>query len=166
MTIQELGSISEFFGFLAILATLFYLAKQTKQSIEINKATEQRCLIDQSMTYFEVIIQPENLSTIRNALVSYNCLNSDDKGKTWVVLSQWITQYEKCMYAQKAGIIPTPVLIAYQNLAIGFLVTSGGREFWGEMGKVFGQDLQNSINEILDSDDKPPPITESFSWLG
>ena len=57
MTLQELGSIGEFLGFLAILVTLFYLAKQNRQAITLTKASEQRILIDQGNVYFERMLE-------------------------------------------------------------------------------------------------------------
>ena len=46
MSLQDLGNLGEFFGLFAILVTLFYLARQTRQSVELGRATEQRILID------------------------------------------------------------------------------------------------------------------------
>jgi hypothetical protein len=68
MTLQELGSIGEFLGFLAILVTLFYLAKQNRQSITLSRASEQRILIDQGNTYFGRMVEHKNLSTVRKIL--------------------------------------------------------------------------------------------------
>ena len=46
MSIQDLGAIGEFFGLFAILFTLFYLAKQTRLSVELSRGHETRAIID------------------------------------------------------------------------------------------------------------------------
>jgi len=165
MNWDAIGAIGEILGAVAVVLTLFYLAKQTKQSVELGKTTEQRTLIDQSNAYLRVTIEPENLAAIRKGLVSYRELQPDEQAKAFVILVQFINHYERCLYAHKAGVLPTPVLIAYRNFAISFLVTPGGAEFWLDIGENFGQDVQDSINGILNSDDLPGPITESFAWL-
>ena len=165
MTIQELGNIGEFLGFLAILVTLFYLARQTKQNVELNRASEQRILIDQCNKYFRVTVEPGNLAAIRKGLKSYRALDSDEQSKAWIVFAQWINHYEQCIYAHRADLLPTPVSVAFEQLTIGFLVTSGGSEFWEDFGPRFGQDVREKINQDLVKPDVPAPAYETFHWL-
>ncbi|MCP5181711.1 MAG: hypothetical protein H6994_17590 [Pseudomonadales bacterium] len=165
LSIQDLGAIGEFFGFLAVLVTLFYLARQTKQGVDLNRATEQRILIDQCNKYFRVTVEPEYLSAIRKGLVSYRSLTNDEQARAWVVFCQWLNHYEQCIYAHEAGLLPTPVLIAFQEFALGFIVSPGGREFWDDLGSNFGEDLQKAIAGHLQRGDLPAPIYENFQWL-
>ena len=165
MNWEALGAIGEVLGAAVVVATLFYLARQTKLSVELNKVAEQRTLIDQCNAYFRITIEPENLVAIRKALSSYRSLNRDEQARAFTVLCQWITHYEKCIYAHETGMLPTPVMVAFRDFSVSFLVTPGGREFWEDMGPVFGQDLQDNVNEILLSPERPAPATEAFHWL-
>ena len=165
MNWEAIGAIGEILGAIVVVATLFYLAKQTKQSVDLNKTVEQRVLIDQCNYYFRVTIDTENLSAVRSGLRSYRKLNRDDQAKAWVVINQWINHYEKCMYAHDAGMLPTSVMVAFRNFALSILVTPGGKEFWEDCGHLFGQDLQDKINEAFSSSELPPPVTDSFNWL-
>jgi hypothetical protein len=166
MTLQELGSIGEFLGFLAILVTLFYLAKQNRQSITLSRASEQRILIDQGNTYFGRMVEQKNLSTVRKALASYRSLSQDDKAVATLIFIQWVNQYEQCLHAHEAGTLPSDVLEAFQNFCISFLTTPGGNEYWNDIGaRVHGLNVSTRISEILDSGKAPAPVTDTFTFL-
>ena len=166
MNIQDLGAIGEFLGFLAVLVTLFYIAVQTRQNVKINEAKEQRALIDQLNHYFRVMIQPDNLQAVRRALQSYRRLDSDDQARSCVLLAQWVNHFEQARYSHQAGLLPAPVLIAFQNFTLGFLVTPGGKEFWEDMKNVFGSDVRDCIDSLLaDEANHPPKITDTYAWL-
>ena len=165
MNWEAVGAIGEVLGAAVVVATLFYLARQTKLSVELSKVAEQRTLIDQCNDYFRVTIEPGNLVSIRKAFSSYRSLSRDEQAKAFIVFCQWVTHYEKCIYAHEAGMLPTPVMIAFREFALSFLVTPGGKEFWEDMGPIFGQDLQINLNEALLSHELPAPATETFYWL-
>ena len=65
MTLQDLGAIGEFLGLFAILITLFYLAKQTHQSVEVSRGRETRTLIDQFNVYLRLMTEPAHLAPVR-----------------------------------------------------------------------------------------------------
>ncbi|MFT4815648.1 MAG: hypothetical protein ACI9IQ_001141 [Cyclobacteriaceae bacterium] len=165
MNWEAIGAIGEILGATVVVVTIFYLARQTKQSVELNRVAEQRILIDQGNTYFRITIDPENLAAIRKGFRSYRNLSRDEQAKVFIVFLQWLNHYEKCMYAHDAGMLPKPVMIAFKNFALSILVTAGGKEFWEDMGPAVGQDLQDSINGALLSGQLPGPVTETFHWL-
>ena len=165
MNWEAVGAIGEVLGAAVVVATLFYLARQTKLSVELSKVSEQRDLIDQCNAYFRITTEPGNLVAIRKAFSSYRSLSRDEQAEAFVVFCQWVTHYEKCIYAHEAGMLPTPVMVAFRNFAVSFLVTPGGKEFWEDMAPIFGQDLQDNVNEVLLSPERPAPATETFHWL-
>lgn len=166
MTLQELGSIGEFLGFLAILVTLFYLARQNRQAITLTKASEQRILIDQGNTYFERMLEEKNLPVVRKALKSYRSLSNDEKAIATPIFVRTVNQYEQCLNAYEAGTLPTDVLEASKNFCISILVTAGGTEYWTDLGaKVHGANVCTRISETLESEELPSPITSSFTFF-
>lgn len=170
---EAINTISGIIGAAAIVVTLFYLVEQTRQlteqteqSVTISSAQEQRTLIDQFNQYLRRMIEPENLATMREILVSYRQLDKDDQAKALVLLAQWINHYEQSRYAYQAGLLPQAVLIAFERFAVAFLVTPGGSEFWQDFSDVFGAEVSQAISEVLsDPERRPPPITETYPWL-
>ena len=71
VSFQDLGAIGEFLGFFAVVITLFYLAKQTHQGVELNRGKETRVLINQFNVNLRLMTDPAYLTPTRKALVSY-----------------------------------------------------------------------------------------------
>jgi len=166
MTLQDLGAIGEFLGLFAILITLFYLAKQTKQSVALSRGKETRTLIDQFNVYLRLMTAPAHLQPMRDALVSFRSMDADSQARAFVVLAQWVNFYEQCLYAFESGLLPEPVLDALRAYVVGILITPGGREFWEDFQHVFGSDVSAKLNELIEGGGALPPlITETYPWL-
>jgi hypothetical protein len=166
LSLEDLGNLGEFLGLFAILITLVYLARQTRQSVDITKGTEQRTLIDQFNVYLRVMTEPQNLEAIRDALVSYRKLDANAQARAFGLLAQWVNHYEQSRYAFQSGLLPAAVLNAFENFTLAFLVTPGGEEFWQDYRHVFGRDVGGRLDELIsDPARRPPPITETYPWL-
>ena len=166
MSWAGITAVTTIIGTIAVVVTLFYLAKQTQQAVRIGMAQEQRTLIDQFNQYLRRMTEPENLKTMRKILTSYRSLNKDEQAHALVLLAQWINHYEQSRYSFKSGLLPQAVLSAFENFVVAFLLTPGGSEFWQEFSHVFGADVRRAIDDVLaDSNRHPPPITDTYSWL-
>ena len=166
MTIQDLGALAEFLGLFGILATLFYLARQTRLSVELSRGAETRVLIDTLNVYFRQMTEPRHLEAIRSALVSYRTMDPNRQALACVIFVQWVNFYEQCMYAHDSGLLPETSLNAVRNFTAAFLVTPGGAEFWADLSHIFGGDVTARLNEVLSTPSElPPPITSTYPWL-
>lgn len=165
MTLQDLGAIGEFLGLFAILVTLFYLARQTRQNVDINRGKETRGLINQFNAYLRLMANPPYLGAMRSAMVSYRRMHADAQALAFVVLAQWVNFYEQLMYARQSGLIPEPVENAVRAYVVAFLITPGGKEFWEDFRHVFGVEVSSKLDDFIASGELPPPITETYRWL-
>jgi hypothetical protein len=86
LTLQDLGALAEFLGIFAILVTLFYLARQTRQSVEIGLATEQRILIEQFNASLRLMVEVDNLEAMRAALISYRGMDANTQARAFILL--------------------------------------------------------------------------------
>lgn len=166
MSIQDLGAIGEFFGLFAILFTLFYLAKQTRLSVELSRGRETRAIIDQFNEYLRRMTEPAHLEPMRKALHSFRTLTPDEQAVSFVIFVQWVNFYEQCLYAYQSGLLAEAVRDALRAYVVGFLITPGGAEFWEDYRHVFGRDVSTHLDELVkDSANHPSLITETYPWL-
>lgn len=166
MNWEAVGAVAESVGLITIIVTLFYLAKQTRLTVELTRGQETRSLINQFNTYLRLMTEPENLEPMREALVSYRSMGADGQARAFVIFVQWVNLYEQCLYALEAGLLQQAVLDALQAYVLGFLVTPGGREFWEDHRHVFGSEVSDRLDGLIrDSERLPPPITETYPWL-
>jgi hypothetical protein len=167
MTIQDLGAIGEFLGLFVILLTLFYLARQTHQNVELNRAREQRTIIDQFNSYVRVMTDPDTLDAIRKGLDSYKSLDPNTQAIAWRTFAQWVNFYEQCDYTFQGGLLPKAILDAVEAFVLAILVTPGGLEYWELHGNSHGADVHEKLSRLLyDTDNLPDPVTETYRWLG
>ena len=165
MTLQDLGALGEFLGLFAILVTLFYLAKQTQQGVEIGRGKETRTLINQFNVYMRMMTEAPYIHDMRKAMESYRAMHPDEQARAFLILVQWVNFYEQTMYAKETGLVPQPVENAIRAYVIGFLITPGGAEFWEDFRHVFGVEVSSQLDAFIAKEELPPPITDTYPWL-
>ena len=166
MNWEAIGAIGEILGAAAVVATLFYLARQTSQNVELELAKEQRLIIEQFNVNVGIMTEGENLSAIRKGLKSFTTLDPDTQAIAWRIFVLWVNYYERMNYSHKGGLIPKTILDAIEAWVLMILVTPGGSEYWKLHGSSHGVDVYNKISNLLsDKENLPKPVTEVYSWL-
>jgi len=166
MNWEVIGAVGEIIGAAAVVATLFYLARQTHQNVELERAKQQRVIIDQFNEYVKNMTEPGNLVAIRKGFVSLTSLNADDQAAAWRNYVQWVNYYEQMNYSYEGGLVPKAILDAVGGWVLAMLITPGGSEYWANHGDSHGIDVQKKLGEMLnDTNNLPPPITQMYPWL-
>ena len=166
MNWDAIGAIVEMVGAAAVVATLFYLARQTHQNVELEHSKEQRVTIEQFNVYVRVMTEPNNLPAIRNGFKSFTTLDPDSQVIAWRNYVQWVNYCEQMNYSYEGGLVPKALLDAVQAWVIAMLITPGGAEYWKFHGNSHGVDVYKKLSKLLeDTENLPPPITETYAWL-
>ena len=166
MNWEAIGAVGEIVGAAAVVATLFYLARQTSKNVELEHAKEQRLIIEQFNVNVRIMTEGENLSAIRKGLQSFTTLDPDTQAIAWRTFVQWVNYYEQMNYSYKGGLIPKAILDAVEAWVLAILITPGGSEYWKLHGSTHGVDVYNKISNLLSNNENlPKPITEMYSWL-
>ncbi len=166
MSWEAIGAVGEIIGAVAVVATLFYLARQTHRNVELERAKQQRVIIDQFNEYVKNMTEPGNLMAVRKGFVSLSSLEADDQATAWRNYVQWVNYYEQMIYSYEGGLVPKAILDAVGGWVLAMLITPGGSEYWTNHGDSHGIDVQEKLGEMLrDAENLPPPITEMYPWL-
>jgi hypothetical protein len=166
MNWDAIGAIGEIVGAIAVVTTLFYLARQTHQSVELEHGKEQRVIIDQFNAYVRIMTEPNNLPAIRKGFKSYTTLDPDQQVIAWRNFAQWVNYYEQMNYSYLSGLIPNAILDAVGAWVVSMLITPGGSEYWRDHGSSHGIDVYKKLGGLLsDTENLPEPVTDTYSWL-
>ncbi len=166
MNWEAIGAVGEIIGAAAVVATLYYLARQTRHNVELEHTKQQRVLIDQFNDYVRNMTDPSNLAAVRKGFVSLSSLGADEQAAAWKNYAQWVNYYEQMIYSYDGGLVPEAVVEAIGKWVVAMLVTPGGAEYWTNHGSSHGVDVQKRLGEMLgDTENLPPPITETYPWL-
>lgn len=145
---QLLGSYGEFFGSIAVFATLGYLSIQVRQ----NTLAERRSALDTSI---------RNLMTVRQSLfensemtgISYRGLNDPDSlaEPEWYRFRIWLANVLMSLwhiYSQPSDL--KDELWGTQRLVLIRLITSpGGRRYWSQHRDEFVPSFRAEVDSVI-----------------
>ena len=136
MSIADLGSLGEFVGAFAVLATLVYLSVQIRQSNRNAMATARQTVlsnyIDKS---FDTSANPTLQAILRNALTSYDQLDAPDKMAYDLWAQFWWGNLYQALLLREDGLLDDVSFGMISNGFVGMVISPGGQEYWREAKK-------------------------------
>lgn len=135
---EVLGALGEWAGAIAVVATLFYLAKQIRQSNALALAEAEREWFD---AWNEIVrafgSSPEAGSLIQRGLHDYRALSQPEKASFHTSLTGFFNQTDSGARLFERQLLSQDVYEKTMDLCVGITLTSGGSEWWKEMGPSF-----------------------------
>jgi len=153
MNWEVVGATGEWAGALAVVITLFYLARQIRSST--NQATAEA----ESASHQEFIVlqgglaEPTTLSVMRRGFHSFNALSNEDKYFFHMKLGTFINHFEGVLRRAEKGLTSASTVQTYGNVLITLVGSPGGREFWAIAGDTFQELSKDYVNRHIDEGD-------------
>jgi hypothetical protein len=98
-TAELLGSFGEFVGAIAVVATLFYLARQIRQSTEVSRTTSYHQALEQGLT---AALQPD-FSELLSRVEAGEELRDAEHARYMFLVHAWIYTMENLMHLHSKG---------------------------------------------------------------
>jgi hypothetical protein len=158
LSISELGSLGEFVGSVAVLATLVILVFQVKSArAEIGSQTRREIKRQNNETWHQLIQDPNLLDIHVRAQRDYNGLSENEK-LTWITwMYTWITQTEDLWTSRKQGVMDPETLDRYVRGVSLVLRSPGGRVVWPIVQGFYDQQFVDELDRVI--------AEESTTWL-
>lgn len=160
MSITELGALGEFVGSIAVLATLVYLAFQTRQNglmLSQSKDAQTATMIQANMNLWHNlygrILESAETARIFRAVKSGREVANEDRERVDALLTMWMLNLENLLFQSRLN----PFLdnvdeilepIFDQNVAM-FMSSAHAREWWRSSSRVFGPNVVAAIDAAL-----------------
>ena len=165
MNWEIIGSTGEWAGAIAVVVTLFYLARQIRQQ-NINTAATamDSWLADYNNTVLELTRDSEVALIYRQGITDFDRLTPNDQLRFHVWMIAHLLNAETMHLKLTQGIFD--VVSAHQLLVFnaGMLKSNGGHVWWQSAKLIF-----NANPEFVEYMDKmigdSPPITETWPWF-
>jgi hypothetical protein len=167
MEIQELGALGELVGGIAVIATLVYLAIQTRHYA--NEARRLSVNSDEGAARFPMQLcrmteTPENVEVLRSGLSDFDSLPPAQAGKFNSLMLGLFIAIVTVSDLNQNKLIPPDEFEASENNFLRFLSTPGGRQWWDQSKKLFPSRGVAYIEGALDGCGLEP-ITENWLFL-
>ena len=165
---ELLGNLGEFFGAIAVVATLIYLAIQIRQNsaqlrISSRQIAEERYrdLID------NVLADPEHFRWFKAGLESYRQLDPAEQAQFHSHMNGLIESYLTNLSLRKAGVISEGLFLTQKMDSARILKCPGSVE-WAKslrMEPKTRESLNPIIEDILSVDAEAVPLNEGLPFL-
>lgn len=164
MTIQDLGAIGEFLGLFLVLATLGYLAIQTRQARQVAASQAARGVVSDFADLWGVITNDSEFANIiRHSINDWGSQAEAEQLRSHAFLCNLTAHY---VAASKTDYIEelASFLKTWEDNLLGVLQTPGGASWWTQCQLFFDPEVVRSLNDRLAKPDTLPPPWTRLPW--
>ena len=129
-TAQLLGNFGEFFGAIAVVATLAYLATQVRQSINATKTDARQRILDRYSDALGNVLAPNVLDSLRNGLNDWDGLSSKDQAAFSLAQSIFANNLFNAIRLRDEGTLDEETFAHISKGFLGGCRSPGGRTWW------------------------------------
>ena len=160
MTLQDWGALGELVGGVAVIATLIYLAMQTRQARRAAVAQAPQWISDGYRSWFIAPRQdPEFADLVLRAVHSWSELGPVDQFRVHCYWAEMVVHLDAILTLQAQGVIDDDRVDAWVDNCLGLLLTSGGREWWRDTKFIFTPQVRGELERRLQA-----PSTLPAAW--
>ncbi len=164
MNLQDLGSLGEFFGFVAVLGTLLYLSLQTRQTRQIAASEIARSLISDFREIWTSITQNHDFAELMiKGTNDWDSLSQVEQLQVHSFLVEITVHFVAATQADYIKDLETFVGVWEDNL-LGVLQTPGGRVWWETCQSIFHPPVRERLNRRLEDRETLPPPWTAIPW--
>jgi len=164
LSIQDLGALGEFLGLFLVLATLMYLAVQTRQARQVAASEAARGVVaDFAQLWGAIARDAEFAGIIRQAINDWDSLSATQQLRAHSFLCDLTAHF---VAASKAAYIRDLVsfLKTWEDNLLGVLQTPGGSNWWEQCQFFFDPDVVAHLNDRLARPAELPPSWTTLHW--
>jgi hypothetical protein len=167
-TAQVLGNFGEFFGAIAVVATLVYLAVQIRQnSTQVRLNSIQVSIERWSGMISSVLDDPERFAMWRDGLEHYSSLAPEQQAQFHAQMMRGMTAYTHNLERVESGVLPREIW-QNQRLDLARILKCPGTKQWMEsLVLEAGEQAQFAafLNTIVEADSDVVPLNQGLPFL-
>jgi hypothetical protein len=155
LSIQELASIAEILGAVAVVVSLVYLGRQIHQTNTQAQAGARYSFLEAYGQMNLTIANSKQLASVFRRGAQAQDLDEDEAVQYFVVMGQYLNTWSVLFDLHKESQLPNTQWVAVKKDIITLLSTPGGRTFWDDVG-ILGVDegFSDEVEKILASDER------------
>ena len=140
MTLDQLASIGEIIGGIAVVISLVYLAIQIRSNTETERtSTYQSIVSDFGALNNTMASTPELSHMFVQAMENYHQLSSDQKARISQVFFQCFRYFENMFYQHQKGYLDDEVWTGWKRLMLTYYSRPGFQTWWEHRRDVYSE---------------------------
>lgn len=162
MTLQDIGSIGEIVGALAVVVSLFYVGSQIRQNTAAVRSSTAQAVHDNYASWYTSIANNRELTEIAVAgLKDFSGLAETEKAMFISAFMGFLSYSQNAFYQWRAGSLSPQLWVGWEALIINLVGAPGGKQFWAERGYAFGSEFRDHVENVL-MKRQPAPEAKPF----
>jgi len=156
MTLEQLGSLGEFIGAMAVVVSLIYVALEIRSNSRSTRLAALQTAMESSQRIIELPARDRDLArVIRIGSNDPDSLTEDEYAqyRYWLVLS--LRSTENMFVQYKAGALDEETWIARSGTVKWMMDTPGGRKVWASTSNRYLVDFQEWMDSSASQSDTP-----------
>jgi hypothetical protein len=142
---QLLGNFGEFFGAIAVVATLGYLAVQVRQNTRSVRAATYQAFSESYGDFRTLLVKDERLGALfGKGLRSRSEFSTSERFQFDGLMMNFTRVAEVNFYHEIKGLVDEPFYRGWQDEAVEIWRLPGAREWWSENSRFFNADFRAS----------------------
>jgi hypothetical protein len=157
MNWEALGAIGEVLGSILVLATLVYVAIQTRDLNKQSQAEARYAFVDAVADINMIIAQNKQTASVwRRGLESAEDLDADERMQFFMLIGQYANLWSVMHQLYEDNLLPDTQWTIVKNDMTSILGSSGGMHFWKNGGEAgFNEVFVEFVRKELESGIRP-----------
>lgn len=131
MNWEIFGTVTEIVGVVVVVATLIYVAIQTRINAKLSAAQAPYWILEGSSNWFSSLrSDPEFTRLLRYALHHWSKMHLNDQVRVHAFYSEMMVHLDFVLELQKQNLVSESIAVAWADNALGVIITEGGAEWW------------------------------------
>jgi hypothetical protein len=146
MSFQDLGSLGEFIGAIAVVVSLLYLATQIRQNTQAVRASSYEDVAQGVRAFMALLVQDQRLAQIylRGAAHS-DPLTPEERLQFEMLLGHFFANFDVAVDLYKRRMIDDKMMSPHTRFAQSLLAEAGVAAWWTQSQHFFSDDLRAHI---------------------
>jgi len=149
ITLNELGSLGEFVGAIAVVASLIYVGIQLRQNTAAIKITTAQAFTDTWNSYISTLnLAPQLADIFYRGLTGTSQLKGGEVTQFYAFLSQAFTTYQSFFIQRQKGVVDEGYWTSYVQAIHDLMSNKGTREYWEFRHHWYTKEFQDYVNSV------------------
>ena len=166
MNWDALSAIVEVISTIAVIVTLAYLAIQLRQNRAAANRDANRAIVTDFQRIWSDTLRDRNTNIIiRRALNEWSSLSKAEQLTAHSFLVDLVIHFDTTLSMETYSELGGDTYDAWEDSMLGFIVTSGGREWYAISRYLFVGEVRERIDtRLAEPNTLPPPVTDLPFW--
>ena len=152
---QLLGNFGEFFGAIAVVATLGYLAVQVRQNTRSVRAATYQAFSESYGDFRTLLVKDERLGALfGKGLRSRSELSTSERFQFDSLMMNFTRVAEVNFYHEIKGLVDEPFYRGWRDEAVEIWRMPGAQEWWSENSRFLNADFRAVWQRLITTSDR------------